>query len=166
MKKIFLTIIPLIFFSINLLGQSQITQEEYDFFQNYLENKYVLVRNTVSFDPLTIQDAKKKLRKAPKELFVEFQNRNLKSFRIENKLNGFRFDDEPKPNNSSAKEINFIFDELVIVSRVAFTKDKNQALFFCSYFSEIGRGCFPNLYWLIKKNGKWEIKGSYAPWIC
>lgn len=166
MRKICFTILLFIFFSFNLFGQSEITQEEYDFLQSYLENKYVLVRNTAKFDSLTIKRAEKKLRRAPKELFAEFQNRTVKSYRIENKLNGFRFNDEPKPNLNTAREIHFVFDELVIISRVAFTKDKKQALFYSSYFSEAVSGCSPNIYWLVKTNGKWEIKGSYAPYIC
>jgi hypothetical protein len=151
--------------SFNLFAQAEITPEEYDFYSKFLRRECVIRRFTESIDSIYIKAAKKKMPQIPKELVEDFNLKNGKSYRIEDKLKGFKFTDQPKPNFDTTKEIVFVFDEINSVSRAGFTKDKKQALIFLSRSFEAVASGDAGIYWLVYKNGNWEIKDSFQPWI-
>jgi hypothetical protein len=149
----------------NLFAQAEITQEEYDFYAKFLRCQCVIERFTESIHPRYIKAAKKKMPQISQELLEDFSLKNKQSYRIEDKLKGFRFTDQPKPNFDAGKEIVFNFDLIITVSRVGFTRDKKQALVFRSPYSEATTGGTTAIYWLVYKDGDWEIKDYYQPWI-
>jgi hypothetical protein len=165
MKRIIFIFLLIILCGFNLFAQAEITREEYDFYAKFLRCRCVIKRFTESLHPRYIKAAKKKMPQMPPELLEDFNRKNRESYRISEKLKGFRFSDEPKPNLDTTKEIVLNFDLIITVSRVGFSRDKKQALVFHSPYSEATTGGTTAIYWLVYKNGNWEIKDSFQPWI-
>lgn len=165
MRKIIFIILLLAFCVSNIWGQSEITQEEYDFYSKFLVEKSVIVRYTELPPYDDFQYVRKKLKGIPKELVNDFFQKNDKSYRIENKLIGFRFSDEPKPNLNTEKEIVFVWDILETVSRVGFTKDGKQALIRYERYCEAVPCGVEDFIWMINEKGNWKIKKRASPVI-
>lgn len=163
MKKIAFTILLVVLGGFNAFGQtSEITAEEYEFYLNILNPKYVLTRETYAPEQSYLQYAKKKMRSLPQELVNDFNLKNKKSYRIEDKLGGFRFSDQPKPVRDTDKQIVFLFDAFETVSRVGFTKDKKQALIYYLQSCE-GTSCaYGGFYWYVYEKENWKIKKHIA----
>lgn len=166
MNKITFTILLIAFFSLNIFSQSDITSQEYDFYANYLNRKFVINRFTMQLDSIHLKSAKKQLKGISTELFNDFVLKNKKDYRIGESLKGYRFTDESKPNVDTDKELVFIFDAIVNISRVGFSKDGKQALVYYSEHSECCFGCFVAVIWLKLENNKWNTHKFYQTVIC
>jgi hypothetical protein len=166
MKKIIFTILLITVYYLPAFSQSNITAQEYDFYANYIDRRFIIYRNTLILDSIYLKAAKKQLKGVSNELFNDFVLKNNKSYRIGEGLKGYRFTDEPKPNLDTNKELVIIFDAIAAISRVGFTKGGKQALIFYSESAECCSGCFNAVIWLKLENNKWVTHKFYQRVIC
>ncbi|MGI9036494.1 MAG: hypothetical protein ACR2GD_10710 [Pyrinomonadaceae bacterium] len=166
MRKIIFTILLIAFGSFNLFAQSEITQEEYDFYSKFLSKDAVLNRNTVMEE---IEGrVKKALSKLPKDLVADFLKKNEQSSRIENKLKGFEFPDQADPTwniyNKDKNEIHFVYQKHQYVSRVGFSKGGKYALVYRATSTDgiADGGSF--IIWLVREQSSWKEKKSFLVW--
>ena len=165
MNTITSTILLLVVCSLNLLAQSGVTEREYEFYKKFIEADYVLNRFIQKLDSTYMKSAKKKMWKAPKELFIDYELKNDKSYKIGGRLKEFRFTDQPKLNFDNGNQLVFIYERFAAVSRVGFTKNGKEALLYYQTNYDCCSGASAGIYWLKLKNTKWEIVDSYQPWI-
>lgn len=163
MKKIILTILLMAFCNFNFFAQSEISQQEYNFYSKFLDKEAVLDRYTL------IEEIEGRLKKAlgklPEDLVADFLRKNSQKAKIEDKLRGFMLSDRLDPiwnvYNKDKNEIHFVFQKYQSVSRVGFSKNGKYALMCYSTSTEGLPYGSTFLIWFVREQDSWKEKKSF-----